>query len=153
MHGQTGSKDQSAGQKGAPVTKHAAGTFEVKLTPQAAGGTGEDSSLGRFLLDKQFSGDLEGTSKGQMLTASTNVKGSGAYVAIERVSGTLKGREGSFTLQHSGTMTRGGAPQLTITVVPDSGTDQLAGLTGTMTIKVIEGKHFYDFEYILPETP
>jgi hypothetical protein len=85
-----------------------------------------------------------------MLSAMTNVKGSGAYVAIERVSGTLQGRSGTFVLQHSGTMTRG-TPELTITVVPDSGTGQLVGLEGKMTIKIADGKHSYEFEYTLAE--
>ena len=134
------------------VASHASGTFEVKLTPQKNEG-GDDSGLGRMSIDKQFHGDLEGTSKGFMLSsAATVVKGSGGYVAMERVTGKLKGRTGSFVLQHSGTMTRG-TPQLIITVVPDSGTDQLAGLAGTMTIKIDAGKHSYEFEYTLPATP
>ena len=108
--------------------------------------------MGRMTIDKQFHGDLEATSKGQMLTAQTDTKGSAGYVAIERVTGTLKGRSGTFVLQHTGTMNRG-VPQLSITVVPDSGTGQLAGLAGKMDIKIIEGKHSYEFEYILPETP
>ena len=108
-----------------------------------------DSSLGRLSLDKQYHGDLEGTGKGEMLTAGTGVKGSGAYVAIERVTGTLSGRKGSFVLQHMGTMTQG-TPQLAIRVVPDSGTDQLAGLAGTMNIKIDNGKHSYAFDYTLP---
>jgi hypothetical protein len=137
--------------KGNVVTSHASGTFEVKLTPQAAE-EGTDPSLGRMSIDKQFHGDLEGTSKGFMLSsAATIVKGSGGYVAMERVTGTLKGRSGSFVLQHSGTMTRG-TPQLNITVVPDSGTGQLTGISGTFTIKIDAGKHSYDFEYTLPET-
>ena len=130
----------------------ASGTFEVKLTPQAADDEAGVSTLGRLTIDKQFHGDLEATSLGQMLTAGTDVKGSAGYVAIERVTGTLHGRSGSFVLQHSGTMTRG-ALQLTITVVPDSGTAQLAGLTGKMAIKIADGKHSYDFEYTLPEAP
>jgi hypothetical protein len=112
----------------------------------------EDATLGRMSIDKQFHGDLEATSKGQMLTAGTGVKGSAGYVAIERVSGTLHGRSGTFVLQHSGTMTRG-APQLTITVVPDSGTGQLVSLAGKMAIKIADGKHSYDFDYTLPEAP
>jgi len=133
------------------VTMHASGTFEVKLTPQAA--EDGDAGLGRMSIDKQFHGDVEGTSKGFMLSsAATIVKGSGGYVAMERVTGKLKDRAGSFVLQHSGTMTRG-TPQMTITVVPDSGTDQLAGLAGTMTIKIDAGKHAYEFEYTLPATP
>jgi hypothetical protein len=97
-------------------------------------------------LDKQFQGDLEGTSKGQMLAVGTDVKGSAGYVAIERVTGALHGRSGTFALQHSGTMTRG-APQLDISVVPDSGTGELVGLAGKMSINIVEGKHFYDFDY------
>ena len=104
-------------------------------------------------IDKQFHGDLEGTSQGQMLAAGTSVKGSAGYVAIEKVTGTLRGRSGSFVLQHSGTMTRG-APQLLITVVPDSGTDQLAGLTGKMNIIIAaDGKHSYEFEYTIAGNP
>jgi hypothetical protein len=101
-------------------------------------------------MDKQFSGDLEGTSKGQMLAAMTDTSGSAGYVAIGRVKGTLHGRSGTFALQHSGTMTRG-APQLIITVVPDSGTDQLAGLGGRMTINIVDGKHSYEFDYTLAQ--
>jgi hypothetical protein len=133
------------------VTSHASGTFEVKVTPQAPD-AGADTGLGRMSLDKQFHGDLEATSKGQMLAAMSSVAGSGGYVAIERVTGTLKGRSGSFVLQHSGTMTRG-VPQMTVGVVPDSGTGQLAGLAGAMTIKIADGKHSYEFEYTLPEAP
>lgn len=138
-------------QKEAPMTTRARGTFDVKLTPQAPEDKG-DATLARMTLDKQFQGDLAGTSKGQMLSAGTAVKGSAGYVAIERVVGTLGGRSGSFVLQHSGTMTRG-EPQLTITVVPDSGTDQLAGLTGKMQIIIADGKHSYDFEYTIAKTP
>jgi len=123
----------------------AAGPFEVKLAPQKE----DDPALGRMTIDKQFHGELEATSKGQMLTAATDVKGSAGYVAIERVTGTLKGRTGSFVLQHSGTMTRG-TPQLSVTVVPDSGTGALAGLEGKMSIQIAAGKHSYDFEYTLP---
>lgn len=135
------------------VTTHATGTFDVKLTPVPFDDKPGDAGLGRMLSDKQFHGDLEGTSRGQMLSAGTGAKGSsGGYVALERVTGKLNGREGSFVLQHSGTMTRG-TPQLTITVVPDSGTGQLVGLAGTFTIKIDNGKHSYDFEYTLAETP
>jgi len=131
------------------VKKRASGTFEVKLSPQASEDNVGDPTVGRMSLDKQFHGDLEATSKGQMLTAGTDVKGSAGYVAIERVSGTLEGRSGTFALQHSGTMTRGAA-ELNITVVPDSGTGQLVRLEGRMTINIVEGKHFFDFEYTLP---
>ena len=131
------------------MTTRASGTFDVKLTPQAPSDSAADAALGRMLIDKQFHGDLEATSKGEMLTAGTNVKDSAGYVAFERVSGTLHGRSGSFVLQHSGTMTHG-APQLSVTVVPDSGTGQLDGLAGKMTINIVDGKHLYEFEYTLP---
>jgi hypothetical protein len=129
------------------MTSQANGTFEVKLLPQIT----EEKALSRMSIDKQFHGDLEATSKGEMLAAMTSVKGSAAYVAMERVSGSLHGRAGTFVLQHSSTMTRG-TPQQSITVVPDSGTDQLAGLTGKMTIIITDGKHSYEFEYQLGET-
>jgi Protein of unknown function (DUF3224) len=129
----------------------ATGTFEVKLNPQKLADSAADSTLGRLSIDKQFHGDLEAVSKGEMLSAGTSIKGSAGYVAIERVSGTLQGRSGAFALQHSGTMTRGAA-QLSVTVVPDSGTGQLAGLAGQMTINIVDGKHFYDFEYTIAET-
>lgn len=129
------------------VGSHASGTFEVKATPQAADAS-DDSGISRFSLDKHFHGDLEGTSKGQMLSTGT-AKSSGAYVAIERVSGTLKGRSGTFALQHMGTMIQG-TPELKIAVVPDSGTGQLTGLSGRMNIKIDAGKHSYEFEYTLP---
>jgi hypothetical protein len=131
---------------------HARGSFEVKLLPQASDDKAEDSTLGRMSIDKQFHGDLEAASNGQMLTAGTSVKGSAGYVAMERVSGMLHGRKGTFVLQHSGIMTRG-EPQLTITVVPDSGTDQLVGHAGKMTIKIADGEHSYDFEYTLSGSP
>jgi len=134
------------------MTHHASGPFEVKLTPQETGDKAAGSALGRMSIDKQFHGDLEATSQGEMLTAGTSVKGSAGYVAIERVSGTLQGRSGTFVLQHSGTMTRG-VPQLTITVVPDSGTGQLVGLAGRMEIKITDGKHSYELEYTLDATP
>jgi len=127
----------------------ATGLFDVKLTPQ---NDGHDPALGRMTLDKQFHGDLEATSCGQMLSASTAVKGSAAYVAIEIVSGTLGGHTGTFALQHTGTMNRG-TPALSILVVPDSATGQLSGLTGTMNINVApDGKHTYEFEYALSES-
>jgi uncharacterized protein DUF3224 len=126
----------------------ATGTFEVTLTPQPPDDKAADATLGRLSIDKRFHGDLEGSGKGQMLTAGTAVKDSAGYVAIERISGTLQGTSGTFVLQHSGTMTRG-KPQLTITVVPDSGTGGLAGLAGQMTIMIADGKHSYAFEYTL----
>ena len=138
----------SAVQKEGVMATHATGTFEVKLTPLET--HEKDSTLGRMSIDKLFHGDLEGTSKGEMLTGMTSVKGSAGYVAIEKVSGSLHGKRGSFIFQHTGTMTRG-APQLSITVVPDSGTGELVGLAGKMTIKIAEGKHSYEFEYSLLE--
>jgi hypothetical protein len=142
----------------APITvqkgnaMHASGTFEVKLIPQPPEDKADGSTLGRMSIDKQFHGDLEGASKGQMLSAMTDVKGSAGYVAIERVTGKLNGRSGSFVLQHSGSAIRG-ATQLSVTVVPDSGTGQLVGLAGTMTITIADGKHSYDLEYTLPAAP
>lgn len=122
----------------------ASGTFDVKMAPQD---DGADSPVGRMTLDKQFHGDLVGTSKGQMVMASTSVEGSAGYVAIEKVEGTLGGRAGSFYLQHSGTMTRG-VGELTITVIPDSGTDHLVGLSGRLNIIISpDGKHSYEFDY------
>lgn len=132
------------------MTKRASGTFEVKLTPQADVEVG-DPTVGRMSIEKQFRGDLEATSRGQMLAAMTEVKGSAGYVALERVSGTLDGRSGTFALQHSGTMTRGEG-QLVITVVPDSGTGQLAGLAGKMSINIADGQHSYEFEYTFAPT-
>jgi hypothetical protein len=135
-------------QKEANVTNHVSGSFDVKVVPQQD--PSGDTSVGRFTLDKQYHGDLDATGKGQMLTASTEVKGSGAYVAIERVTGMLRGREGSFALQHMGTMTQN-VPQLTISVVPDSGTGQLKGIAGKMNIIIAaDGKHSYELEYTLP---
>jgi len=130
------------------VTNHASGTFDVKLKPQTPEDRVGDTTVGRMSIDKQFHGDLEGTSKGQMLSVMGEAKGSAGYVAMERVKGTLHGHTGTFALQHNGTMTRG-TPGLIITVVPDSGTDQLVGLAGTMTINIVDGKHFYEFEYTL----
>ena len=127
----------------------ATGPFDVKVTPQPADEYADGATLGRLTLDKSFHGDLEATSRGQMLTGMSSVKGSAGYVAIERVTGTLAGKRGSFILQHTGTMDRG-TPQLVITVVPDSGTEELAGLRGTMTIDVAAGgAHSYDFDYTL----
>ena len=132
-------------QKDAVMTNHARGTFDVKVVPQApddpAGGP-----FSRLFLDKQFHGDLDGTSKGQMLAAGTAVEGSAGYVALELFTGTLNQRRGSFILQHTGTMAKG-VPTMIVTVVPDSGTDQLTGIAGKMTIIIAGGKHSYEFEY------
>lgn len=124
------------------------GTFEVKLIPQTPEATVGDPTVGRLTIDKQFHGDLDAISKGQMLAVGTDVEGSAGYVAMERVKGSLQGQTGTFALQHNGVMTRG-VPQLTIIVVPDSGTDQLVGLAGNMTIEIVDGKHLYNFEYTL----
>lgn len=130
--------------------KQARGTFEVTITPQTPDDPAADASgVGRMTIDKRFHGELEATSTGQMLAVGTQVEGSAGYVAMERVSGTLHGLTGSFALQHNGTMNRGAA-QLTVTVVPDSGTGQLVGLAGAMTIEIVEGEHRYDFAYTLP---
>lgn len=138
------------------MANHASGTFDVKILPQTdehAGDTARDNaSVGRMALEKQFHGDLQASSSGQMLAMHGSVKGSAGYVAMERVVGALHGRQGTFALQHSGTMTRG-APQLLITVVPDSGTDELLGLAGALVINIVDGKHFYEFDYTLGATP
>jgi Protein of unknown function (DUF3224) len=143
-----GSPGYTQAQKEKVVTTHATGPFEVKLAPQPADG----SPIGRMTSDKQFHGDLEATSKGQMLAFSSDVKGSAGYVAMEQVTGKLHGRNGSFVLQHTGTMNRG-VPELSITVVPDSGAGELVGLTGKMAINVVDGKHSYEFDYTLSTTP
>jgi len=126
----------------------ASGPFEVSLKPLPMDNDPGSEMLGRMSIDKQYSGDLEGASKGQMLTGGTAIKTSAGYVAIELVTGTLKGRKGSFILQHTGVMNRG-APSLVITVVPDSGTGQLEGIRGTMAIKIEGGKHSYELNYTL----
>ena len=128
----------------------ATGPFDVKIAPQGPD-IPDAPTLGRMSIGKQYHGDLEATAVGTMLTAGTDVKGSAVYVAVEHVSGALKGRQGTFLLHHRGIMTRG-TPDLTILVVPDSGTGALAGLTGTMTIVIAPGgRHSYDFEYELPD--
>jgi hypothetical protein len=134
------------------MTVHATGKFEVTLAPIGTDDKAEGSTLGRLAIEKRFDGDLVGGSKGEMMTAMTGTEGSAGYVAIERFLGTLHGRTGSFVLQHGGIMTRG-APQLTILVVPDSGTDQLVGLAGRMAIVITDGQHSYDFQYTLPDPP
>lgn len=130
------------------TTNHAKGMFDVKVIPQTA----DDPAGGpfsRLFLDKQFHGDLDASSKGQMMAAQTAVEGSAGYVALELVSGTLHGRRGTFILQHTGSMTKGVPTNLTVTVVPDSGTDQLTGLAGRMTIVIAGGNHSYELEYTL----
>src|SRR5262245_41276815 len=124
------------------MTERATGTFEVKLAPIPLDDKSASPTLARMTIDKQFEGDLIAHSKGEMLSAGTAVKGSAGYVAIERVTGKLKGRSGCFVLQHNATMNRG-VPELNIIVVPDSGSDDLTGLAGKMTIQIESGKHFY----------
>lgn len=127
---------------------HASGTFDVKLTPQPVAPDMAPAELGRLAIDKRFHGDLEGTSLGEMLSAGTSTPGSAGYVAIERVSGRLHGRSGTFVLLHRGLMDRG-TPELSVTVVPDSGTGELVGLRGTLAIRVEHGRHTYEFDYAL----
>jgi hypothetical protein len=132
------------------ISQRAAGTFDVKVTPQKPDTQiARAANLGRLTIDKRFHGDLEGISKGEMLATQTEVPGSASYVALERVTGKLNGRSGSFVLQHSATMTRG-TPVSSISVVPDSGSAELKGLSGRMTITVAgDGGHSYDFEFRL----
>jgi hypothetical protein len=136
--------------KGEIMPTYAKGVFEVKLTPYPVGKDVEVSPVGRLSIEKQFRGDLQATSRGEMLAAGTSVKDSAGYVAIEQVTGSLGGRTGTFVLQHSGTMNRG-TPKLSVTVVPDSGTGELEGLQGQMAITIEGGEHSYMFEYSLPD--
>jgi hypothetical protein len=133
-------------------TMHATGTFVVKITPVEAPAVAKEAGLATFSIDKTFSGELEGFSKGEMLSGSTESTGAMAYVAIERVTGALNGRSGSFLLMHNASMLKTDPKSgvLSVTVVPHSGTDALAGLSGRMTIMIENGKHSYDFAYELP---
>jgi len=124
---------------------HAKGTFDVKLAPQT---DNLDPTLGRMTIEKQIHGDLEAKSIGQMLTVGTDVKGSGVYVAVERVTGKLNGRSGSFAMHHTGIMVQG-TPHLEIKIVPDSGTGELTGISGTFNLTITDGKHLYDLEYTI----
>jgi hypothetical protein len=130
------------------VTTRASGTFDVKLLPLAVEFAGDDAPLARMSIDKRFHGDLDATSKGEMLSAGSPTRGSAGYVAIEKVTGRLHGREGTFTLQHSATMNRG-VPSLSITVIPDSGTGALAGISGSLEIIIENKQHSYTFDYAL----
>ena len=129
--------------------KRATGSFEVNLQPLSNAEVSSEALFGRILLTKKFSGDLQATARGQMLSAGTATRGSAGYVAIDHVTGELDGRTGSFVLQHSGSMNRG-VPTLSIMVVPDSGAGELMGLTGTLSINIVDGKHLYDFLYSFP---
>lgn len=134
------------------MPQRAYGPFDVKLAPQKADNPqAEAAALGRMSLEKTYHGDLQAASQGEMLSVLDKQKGSGGYVAMERVQGTLAGRTGSFVLQHSASMNRG-EPQMNITVVPDSGAGELSGLSGSMTISIDKGQHYYDFEYLLEGT-
>jgi hypothetical protein len=146
---------QTSGPKAAQDSKettvtvhHAVGTFDVKVTPVTPAAGAPENPISELSLDKQFHGALEATSKGTMLASGNPAKGAGGYVAMEKVTGTLDGRKGSFVLQHTGTM-KGGTAEMSVTVVPDSGTDALTGIAGKMTIQIAGGKHSYDFEYTL----
>jgi hypothetical protein len=129
--------------------RQAKGTFDVKVEPLDQNATEDGLTLGRYGLDKQYHGGLDASAKGQMLTVGTPVEGSATYVAVERVEGTLDGKKGSFALQHLGVMGRGDQ-NLVITVVQDSGTSELSGLEGELSIEIIDGKHLYDLRYSLP---
>jgi hypothetical protein len=132
------------------IARHAAGAFDVTVTPLPAEAGIGDECIGRMALSKRFHGDLQASALGQMLATRTPTPGSAAYVALDRVTGSLHGRTGSFSLQHSGTMDRG-APTLDIKIVPDSGTEQLAGISGRLRIRIEEGRHFYELDYELPD--
>lgn len=132
------------------MTQRAAGSFNVSMHPTAPTERAGRTTLGRMLLEKQYLGDLAATGKGDMLTAVTDTQGSASYVAIEHVTGVLHGRTGSFVVHHAGTMS-GGVDQLEIAIVPDSGTDELTGIAGRLTLKVVEGEHRYELAYTLPE--
>ena len=132
------------------MTKVAKGTFEVKVTPLAAEDNIGDPTIGRLALDKTWSGDVSGTSKGQMLgSQSETEKGSGGYVAMERFTGTVQGKKGSFSLQHHGTM-GGGKFEINVYVVPGTGAGELAGISGTLKIIIDGARHSYELEYSLP---
>jgi hypothetical protein len=141
-HSQTTAKD-------GPLSMHAEGTFDVKNAPLTADDALAGTAIGRYGLDKQFQGDLEASSKGEMLGAGNPATGTAGYVALEQVTGTLHGRTGSFALQHFGTM-EDNKFELVVKVVPGSGTADLTGISGTMTIKIVAGKHSYQFDYSLP---
>ena len=136
------------GEKGKPMSE-ARGSFEVKVTPAADEKFSDGTSLGRYTLAKEIHGDIEGTSRGEMLAGGTSIEGSGGYVAMERIEGALHGRRGSFLLQHVGTMTKAGGYEMRITVVPDSGTGDLVGLSGSFEILFVGKRHDYRFVYSL----
>ena len=130
------------------MTAQVKGEFEVKRTPQGASDLGDGVAPGHIRFDKRFQGALDATSVVHMLAVGTDVEGSAAYVAIERITGSLEGRVGAFFMQHNGVLDRG-APSLSLTVVPDSGTGELKGLSGRMAIDITDGQHYYTFDYVL----
>jgi hypothetical protein len=136
------------------MSQHVTGPFDVKITPQKPDTQiARAANLARLTIDKRYHGDLEAIAKGEMLAAHTEVKGSAGYVALERVSGKLKGRSGSFVLQHNGIMNRGAA-ELAVTVVPDSGAGELRGLSGKMKIIIApDGAHSYEFDFKFEPQP
>lgn len=138
--------------KGKAMTLQATGPFDVKIIPQPADPDAAGEIIGRLLLDKKYHGALDAIGKGQMLGVRTPVEGSGGYVAMEQVTGTLDGRRGSFIVQHTGTM-QGGTSKMILTIVPDSGTGELTGITGNIEIIIENGKHIYKFDYQLPMAP
>jgi hypothetical protein len=140
----------SLAQGNSRMTQIARGTFSVDMKPQSEPNAVDGVSLGRMSLNKKFEGELQGAGQGEMLTALTPIKGSAGYVAIERFTGTVHGRSGSFVFQHSGTMNQG-AQQLSIAVVPGSGTGELLGIAGAFRLNIVDGKHLYEFEYTLPQ--
>jgi hypothetical protein len=139
-------KNGTSQKESSTVTQHAAGSFDVKLSPQDD--KSDDKSMGRMTIEKQWHGAIEGTSRGQMLTGGDPSTGSATYVAIEKFTGAINGRKGTLLFQHMGTVNRG-VQDLNVSVVPDSGTDQLKGITGRLTGKIEGGKHLYDFEYTI----
>lgn len=132
------------------MTNRATGSFDVSISPASPPDRSGRTTLGRMVLEKQYSGDMIATGKGEMLTAVTDTKGSASYVAIEQITGVLNGKEGSFVVHHAGTMA-GGVDQLSIAIVPDSGTEELTGIAGKMTLKVVDGEHVFELEYSLPQ--
>jgi hypothetical protein len=148
---QTTSPSNPPSPKGTTMTSQAVGTFEVKVKPLPEDEKVAGVPVGRMSIDKTFKGDIDGTSAGEMMTTGTAVKGSAGYVAVEIVTGSIKGRKGAFTLMHHATMKENADFRMNIVVVPDSGTSELTGLAGKMEIIIEGGKHSYRFDYTLPE--
>ena len=132
------------------MNAHAAGTFSISMTPAGTPQRSGRTALGRTSLEKVYAGDLVATGSGEMLSAVTDTKGAAGYVAIEAITGVLQGRTGSFVVQHTGTMADG-KQELSIVIVPHSGTGQLEGISGTLTIRIADGQHFYELSYSLPQ--